>query len=86
MQPDLVQATQFSHHGARLAVGCKAGVVQVFEIIKESKKKKLRKQLLASYIAPTQHDNSGVVTIQWTNKDDMIAVGFENGRVVVFGF
>ncbi len=58
----------------------------MFEIIKESKKKKLRKQLLASYVAPTQDENSGVVTIQWTNKDDMIAVGFENGTVIVFGF
>jgi WD40 repeat protein len=84
-QPDLVQAAQFSHHGARLAVGCKAGVVQVFEMKKDTKKKKLSKQLIASYIAPGA-DNSAVVTIQWTNKDDMIAVGFENGRVIVFGF
>lgn len=57
----------------------------MFEIIKESKPKKLRKQLLASYVAPAQ-DNTGVVSIQWTNKDDLIAVGFENGRVIVFGF
>ncbi|MBP5977969.1 hypothetical protein HW132_36065 [Brasilonema sp. CT11] len=82
-QPDLVQAAQFSHHGARLAIGCKGGVVQVWDVLKE--KKKLRKQLLAAYVAPNQ-ENSGVVNIQWTNKDDLIAVGFESGRVVVFEF
>jgi NADH dehydrogenase FAD-containing subunit len=79
-----VQAVQFSHHGARVAVGCKGGVVQIFEIKKDQQKKKLQKQLVASYVSPAQ-ENSGVVSIKWTNKDDLIAVGFESGRVVVFG-